>query len=204
MMKHLVIIRHGNTFRPGEPSLRVGRRSDLPLVEEERARLAGQNIARLGLLPSRVVAAPLLRTMQTAALVLQELGLECPIEASESFSEIDYGPDEAKSEEEVVARIGQAALDLWNRDAIPPPGWQVKPEKIVQEWQNFAQNIRDQETVLVVSSNGIIRFAPQILPPLDYQRFATGNDLKVTTGGLCVFRYEKKRWFVDAWNVKPR
>jgi 2,3-bisphosphoglycerate-dependent phosphoglycerate mutase len=37
-----VIVRHGNTFRAGETPTRVGARTDLPLVEEERARSAGR------------------------------------------------------------------------------------------------------------------------------------------------------------------
>ena len=37
-----MIVRHGNTFRAGETPTRVGARTDLPLVEEERARSAGR------------------------------------------------------------------------------------------------------------------------------------------------------------------
>ena len=40
--RKLVIVRHGNTFRAGETPTRVGARTDLPLVEEERARSAGR------------------------------------------------------------------------------------------------------------------------------------------------------------------
>ena len=39
--RKLVIVRHGNTFRAGETPTRVGARTDLPLVEEERARSDG-------------------------------------------------------------------------------------------------------------------------------------------------------------------
>ena len=47
-MKTLIIARHGNTFRPGETPTRVGSRTDLPLVEEERGRGIGRWLKQLG------------------------------------------------------------------------------------------------------------------------------------------------------------
>ena len=51
-MRTLIIARHGNTFRPGETPTRVGARTDLPLVEEERARGIGLYLKKLGLIPT--------------------------------------------------------------------------------------------------------------------------------------------------------
>ena len=48
--RKLVIVRHGNTFRAGETPTRVGARTDLPLVEEERARSAGRYLREKGAL----------------------------------------------------------------------------------------------------------------------------------------------------------
>lgn len=47
--RKLVIVRHGNTFRAGETPTRVGARTDLPLVEEERARSAGRYLREKGI-----------------------------------------------------------------------------------------------------------------------------------------------------------
>ena len=44
-----MIVRHGNTFRAGETPTRVGARTDLPLVEEERARSADVIYVKRGL-----------------------------------------------------------------------------------------------------------------------------------------------------------
>lgn len=44
-----MIVRHGNTFRAGETPTRVGARTDLPLVEEERARSAGRYLREKGI-----------------------------------------------------------------------------------------------------------------------------------------------------------
>lgn len=225
-MKQLILVRHGNTFRPDETPLRVGCRTDLPLVEEGRGLRAGEILRENGFLPDRVFAAPLERTRETARLVLRAMNLTRTIEPAPAFTEIDYGDDEGRCEDDVMLRLGRhysalegtlaaateeeilrrgkQAIDLWNARAVPPFGWNVDPDQIVRNWKDFADEIREGETVLVVSSNGILRFAPCLLPAEEYERFVAGNDLKVTTGGHCVFRCENGRWSVLRWNVKPK
>lgn len=73
IMKTLIIARHGNTFRKGETPTRVGSRTDLPLVEEERGRGIGRYLKKLGMQPNRILAAPLQRTLKTAELAAEEL-----------------------------------------------------------------------------------------------------------------------------------
>lgn len=224
-MKKLVLVRHGNTFTPGHEPTRVGRWTDPSLVEERRGLAAGRHIAERGLRPDRVFAGPLLRTRQTAALILRQLGLKTEITISPVLAEIDYGPDENRTEPEVVDRLGrhylaregrleqagpediekrgQEAIELWNSRAVPPAGWLVNPEEIIGDWRHFASDINDSETVLAVSSNGIIRFAPYLLPSEEARSFMAGHNLKVTTGGVCLMEYSGSRWRIIEWNIKP-
>ena len=199
-MKTLIIARHGNTFRPGETPTRVGAKTDLPLVEEERARGIGKYLKKNGYAPTKIYAAPLKRTMETAKLAAEELGFTDTIVPLTDFTENDYGPDENKTEDEVIARIGQDAIDLWNAKAIVPNGWKVDPEKLATVWKDFATSIKDGETVLAVSSNGVIRFAPHITT--DYDAFCAEHDIKVATGGVCVIVLENGTWTAKEWNVK--
>ena len=199
-MKTLIIARHGNTFRSGETPTRVGAKTDLPLVEEERARGIGKYLKKNGYAPTKIYAAPLKRTMETAKLAAEELEFEGTVEPLNDFTEIDYGPDENKTEDEVIARIGQDAIDLWNAKAIVPNGWKVDPEKLANVWKDFAASIKDGETVLAVSSNGVIRFAPHITA--DYDAFCAEHDIKVATGGVCILVFENGVWTAKEWNVK--
>ena len=199
-MKTLIIARHGNTFRSGETPTRVGAKTDLPLVEEERARGIGKYLKKNGYAPAKIYAAPLKRTMETAKLAAEELGFTEEIIPLTDFTEIDYGPDENKTEDEVIARIGQDAIDLWNAKAIVPDGWKVDPEKLANVWKDFTASIKDGETVLAVSSNGVIRFAPSITA--DYDAFCADHDIKVATGGVCVFVFDNGVWTAKEWNVK--
>ena len=222
-MKTLIIARHGNTFRKGETPTRVGGRTDLELVEEERGRGIGKWLKQLGLMPDRILAAPLKRTMGTAALAAEELGNPCPVQPDHRFIEVDYGPDENKTEEEVKARLGAitaedegidpaaltpeeldakgaAIIDRWNAEAIVPPDWKVNVQEILDNWASLAAEVKEGETVLCVSSNGTIRFAPAITG--DYAGFCAEHDIKVATGGVCIFTNDGSGWSCKEWGVK--
>lgn len=223
-MKTLIIARHGNTFRKGETPTRVGSRTDLELVEEERGRGIGLYLKKNGIVPARILAAPLKRTMGTAALAAEAAGCTCTVEPDHRFIEVDYGPDENKTEDEVKARLGAvdakaegldpatlsaeeidargaAVIDRWNAEAIVPDSWKVDVEQICRNWQSLAAEVKDNEPLLCVSSNGTIRFAPVITG--DYAGFCAENDIKVATGGVCIFTSEDgSSWTCQEWGVK--
>ena len=207
MITRLIIARHGNTFTKDQTPLRVGARTDLPLVETERGTNVGKYLKINAYSPAVVFAAPLQRTMETARLAIAALDKDIPLIADKRFTEIDYGPDEAKTEEEVIARIGQDALDDWNSKAIVPDGWNVSVDKIIKTWQTFAKEIEHKyhgQSVLVVSSNGIIRFAPYLTG--DFEKFSNEFNIKVGTGGVCVLEKDDcdKYWTVKVWGIKPK
>ena len=207
MTTRIIIARHGNTFTKDQTPLRVGARTDLPLVETERGTNIGKYLKMNVLYPSVVFAAPLHRTMETARLAIAALDRDIPLIADKRFTEIDYGPDEAKTEEEVIARIGQAAMDAWNAEAIVPDGWKVSVNGIIKTWKDFAKEIeRDykDKNILVVSSNGIIRFAPHLTG--NFKKFSEEHDIKVSTGGVCILEKNDtdKYWQVKEWGIKPK
>ena len=208
-MIRLIIARHGNTFNKGETPTRVGGRTDLPLVESgrEQAKMLGEYLLKFDLLPTKVYAAPLKRTMETAKGALEAAGIaaDVTVEPLDIFTEIDYGPDENKPEDEVVARVGQKAIDDWNAFAKVPDGWKVNPGEIISNWKSFASSLvkgKDNTTTMVVTSNGIARFAPYITD--DFDAFAASHDIKIGTGCLAVFHFGATEWVCDSWNIKPK
>jgi lipid II:glycine glycyltransferase (peptidoglycan interpeptide bridge formation enzyme) len=70
-------------------------------VETERGTNVGLYLKKYNLIPDVVFAAPLKRTMETARLALNAIANEIPLYEDNSFKEIDYGPDENKTEDEV-------------------------------------------------------------------------------------------------------
>jgi len=210
----LIIVRHGNTFSKGETPTRVGAKTDLDLVENHRGTSIGKYLKDNQLFPDVVFSSPLKRCKQTAQQAIDEMGIEREIIIHESFTEIDYGPDENKTEEDVLVRLGDGdplkgkkIIDLWNSDTIVPPGWNVNPDQIIKDWKNLAQKVATDyrgQTVLIVSSNGIIRFAPHITE--DFNSFSKEYDLKVATGSLSIFELTENvnaKWTCQGWNEKP-
>lgn len=205
-MTTLIIARHGNTFGPNDTPTRVGARTDLPLVEKgvEQAKAIGRYLKENRLIPDAVYTSNLKRTIETARVAIKESGVTNPIYQLDMFNEIDYGPDENKPESDVIARIGAQAIAKWDEEATVPDGWVVTPDEIIKNWKDFAEQIRafdDNETVLVVTSNGIARFAPYLTS--DFEGFKAQYTLKLSTGALCILKFANDTWHVKEWNMKP-
>ena len=207
MTTRIIIARHGNTFTKDQTPTRVGGRTDLPLVEEERGTLLGEYLTDAGLIPHKIWAAPLKRTMQTAKLAVKAMGINLAVEEDDSFREIDYGPDENQTEDKVIARIGQEAIDKWNQQAIVPDGWKVDVQGTIDTWIKLGEKVAKEykdKNILVVSSNGVIRFAPYLTG--DFKKFSSEHDIKVGTGCVCIFEKEDENspWVCTVWNLKPK
>ena len=206
MVTRILIARHGNTFTKDQTPTRVGRHTDLPLVEKELSYNLGKYLKACDLLPEAIFAAPLKRTMQTANLALEEMQQDITVQPYPQFLEIDYGPDENKPEIEVELRLGKQAIADWDSKALVPDGWLVDPAQCIQTWLDFASMVETNyynKTVMVVSSNGIIRFAPYITQNFD--KFIATHNIKVATGSLCIFEksQQDKNWNCIDWNIKP-
>lgn len=198
----LIIARHGNTFGPHDTPTRVGVRTDLPIVEsgQIQARKLGAYLKQNNLLPDIVYTSQLQRTQQTARLALLEVSHEVLLQPLEILNEIDYGPDENKTEAEVIARIGADAIAAWDADGIVPQGWLADPAAITRNWRILAKTCITQhagQKILVVTSNGIARFAPTALG-------VTVPALKLSTGAIGVFTHTQPTgWACHGWNIKP-
>lgn len=214
MLKRIIIARHGNTFKDGETPKRVGAKTDIPLVETHRALSIGKYLKENNIFPDKVYSSPLIRAVKTAEYALQAMEINMSVIKIKDFTEIDYGPDENKTEEEVMLRLGngdiskgKSIIEDWNNKAIVPEDWNVDPHKIIDSWINFANNIitndNSADNILLVSSNGIIRFAPYLTG--DFDNFIKTHDIKVATGAICIFErnYDDIFWKCTLWNYKP-
>jgi broad specificity phosphatase PhoE len=197
MNARLIIVRHGNTFDKGDVVTRVGGRTDLPLSVSglAQAEALARHFASHVFATAR--SGPLKRTRETAAAILAAQANPPELLTDLFLREIDYGPDENRPEEDVIARIGKPALEAWERDFIPPPGWRVDPAAIIGNWQETFAELRDQAgDHLIVTSNGIARFALSAAG-------ATGLEGKLATAAWGVIALEGEEARVTEWNVRP-
>lgn len=193
-----VIVRHGNTFETGEPPRRIGARTDLPLTAAglAQADALGVHFAANGLEFARVLASPLARTQATARAILAHLPGAPEPEAADWLREIDHGPDEDRTEPEVLARIGAKALAAWDAQGAPPPGWIVDAEMRMAAWRALFAG--DRGPTLLVTSNGAARFA------LMAAGLEAEGGMKLATGSYGLIRRgEGGALSVVTWGVRP-
>lgn len=198
-MKHLYIVRHGNTFDKGDTVLRVGGCTDLDLSTSGELQAGGlaMHFAEFETQPVRVIAGPLKRTLQTAQAIADALGV-LNVQVDERLREIDYGPDEGKPEDEVVARLGEAALAAWESDATVPDGWEVDPEALVQVWKDLLiETHHGAGDVIAVTSNGVARFA------LEAAGAVGKAPMKLRTGAYGIIAVREFDLELVAWDVRP-
>lgn len=160
MTRHF-ILRHGNTFDPGDTVLRIGARTDIPLSKSGWSQ-AQQQADWLrdelhGETPDLIVG-PLLRTRQTGEVIANAFDTSLSIRIDPNLREVDYGPDEGCPESEVRARIGITALERWENDAVVPTGWQVDAHALTEVWKSVLNRSVDKAQIYV-TSNGVARFA---------------------------------------------
>jgi broad specificity phosphatase PhoE len=193
-MATVYIVRHGNTFDKGDTVLRVGGATDLPLSTSGQAQAAALGEMFKDIAFDRAVVSPLKRTRMTADAILSRQACAPKPEFNDSLIEVDYGPDEGKPEDEVIARIGQDALDAWEADATVPQDWKVDPAALRQAWRDLLNDTKGTE--LIVTSNGIARF---VLDEVVHD----GAERKLKTGAYGVLEGSGDVWRVIRWNVRP-
>lgn len=199
-MARLFIVRHGNTFDKGDTVTRVGARTDLPLSVSGREQAQKLATHFAGTRFSTALCSPLSRTRQTARAILRERSDNPALLIAPFLTEIDYGPDENQPEEAVAARLGPA-LEAWDRDAVPPPGWLVDPAALRAGWRALlarAAELPETATALIVTSNGIARFLPDVVDE------APANlDRKLKTGAWGELIVTPARSQLLTWNQRP-
>lgn len=203
----LILARHGNTFGPGDTPVWVGAREDLPLTDKGRVQSIqfGLALKEAGITPARIIAGPLQRTATGAQLAAAECGFDGGIEIDTRLREIDYGSWGGRNDAEITAEWGEKAIEDWRERSIVPPGagWSPSPETIAANASAILQDInaaaRPADTVLLISSNGILRYFHALLGG-DPQR---PEESKMRTGHWSIAIASPSGWQLQTWNVLP-
>jgi broad specificity phosphatase PhoE len=207
----LLLARHGNTFEAGETATWVGARTDLPLTEKgrEQAEALATALAPGQARIKRIIAGPLLRTREHAAIAASGLGQGTQVEIDGRLCEIDYGAWEGKSSEEIRAAGHEAELKAWDKRGVWPsaPGWspheRVIAKNVADIAGSLAAGLSGEEAALIVTSNGILRFFLKLVPGA-FEAMSDKCALKVATGNCCALAFESGAWSVAFWNRAPQ
>jgi len=96
-------------------------------------------------------------------------------------------------------------ITLILEEGIAPEGWKVDVAALKKGWMNFSSHVLEEyagEVILIVTSNGIARFAPEITG--DFDGFRKEHKIKLSTGALGILKHEGGVWRCEGWNIKPK
>ena len=202
----VVLVRHGNTFSPGEQAVWVGARTDLALVEKGRqqAEEVGNALCRAGMTVSRIFAGPLRRTAETAAIIARIAGIAPEaVVTDRRLVELDYGDWEGLTSDRIRELYGNSDLDGWEQRNAWPFGarWPATKSEVVARLLAFFGELppptHANAVNVVVSSNGIFRLLAEALG------FSSGAG-KMATGNISlIMRAADGTWHVERWNAAP-
>lgn len=150
-------MRHGETVWNHER--RFTTRTDVPLSEagEEQAERAAEGLA--GTAIDRIYSSPLGRARSTAEAVAASRSPEPEVVVDERLMEIDAGPFEGKTEEELAAGPLAEAFARWHSDAAPefPEGTESFDHALTRAASFLDERAEDEGTTLVVTHGSLAR-----------------------------------------------
>lgn len=170
----VILVRHGRTLlteshkisgRGGEdPQLSSLGREDATLVAGELAKVSQTGVFSKILKPTAIVSSPLARTLETAQIIADRLGLK--VTTNDDIAEISFGDWDGHTNQEVAANWPEL-YNQWRGDVkIAPPGGGESLEQFDARVQQGRRAILDEyegQTVVVVghvmSIRGFIKAA---------------------------------------------
>lgn len=206
----IILARHGNTFSPNDAAVWVGAKQDLSLVDSGilQAKCLGLALQKANIQLKAVYCGPLKRTRDYASIVLKALNSSLKPIIDSRLNEIDYGDWSGLSHLQ-IQEMGQGSeLSAWENFSVWPQNsdWQGSAAQIISEVKEFAEDLAQQyepsDSILLISSNGRLRYFLQLIPNA-FEQHIENNDIKVLTGNICFFLYEHKKWQIKFWNKSP-
>ena len=207
----ILCARHGNTFGPGDRVVWVGANEDVLLTAEgeNQARRLAAALKSSGITPAAVFCSSLQRAKNYASIVVNDLKLAAKPLIHPALTEIDYGDWSNLTNQEVESKLGQGeALRLWYEKNVWPKNsnWGSSEEELRREIAEFlgavGKDFSPEAVVLVVTSNGILRFVAE-----EALGAAAARDphfpFKTATGNVGKIRVESGIMSIAYWNEVP-
>ncbi len=207
---NILLSRHGNTFGPHDPVVWTGATNDLPLVEKgiAQAETFAEVLLSQKIKPSAIYCSPLQRTSKYASILVQKLNLPFKATVDPRINEVDYGEWTGLTNEQVIARFGEAALKAWDeKSQWPTEGkWGSSESAVTAEVKSFVHDLLIQyesnETVIVITSNGRLRYFLTLVPG-EFEKRIQNSSFKVKTGNICKLSVHNGGISISYWNQVP-
>ncbi len=209
-MARLFLVRHGNTFGPGDTCVQVGSKTDLDLVESGRkqAESVASWLKEKGIEPAAIYAGPLKRHIQSSEIVAASFGLEFQSGVT-ALNEIDFGAWEGLTPEAIEQKF-PSEYQAWKikaewQEEIFGGNFEDRLSEIRRWIKELSENFSTSDSVVAFSSGGNIRYFYSFIASewRKLVRDSAVETLKVGTGRICELEIFPGSVKVLSWNIKP-
>ena len=153
----LILIRHGETVWNLERRFTTHTDVELSDAGLDQARRAAEALAAVSI--DRIYSSPLRRALRTAEMIAARQAGTCPVTADARLTEIDAGPFEGQTEEELAAGPLAAAFARWHTDGEPefPEGSEPFDAALARASAFLEEHEGEQGTTLVATHGSLAR-----------------------------------------------
>jgi broad specificity phosphatase PhoE len=179
MRERLMLMRHGETVWNAEHRFTTRTDVELSAAGLEQAAEAARALSAVGI--DRVFASPLSRARRTAELIAAAQATDCPVLVDERLTEIDAGPFDGKTTEELEAGPQAEAFAGWHTDGDPvfPEGTETFDHALERITAFFADHHDEPGTTLIATHGSLARLivSSHLLaaPPPQHRRLWLDN-----------------------------
>ena len=201
----LIVARHGTAFAEGEEKRYLGVKEDPPLSDEGRKQTRALAHALRRAKPDVIFSGPQRRQQETAAILADTLGVARRA-TSPWLSEIDYGPWEGLTKEEILARWPEESK-AWKKLGIWPAGiFGGTFETAQAKMRDWLAHLPADGTVVAVTSQGTLRALFAHVDPAAWKDLCEkgrATFANVDNGGWCELDVSPSGARIVRWNRAP-
>jgi broad specificity phosphatase PhoE len=191
-MSSLFLVRHANTFEPGEVAHWVGAKQDPPLSASGRAQLPDllhRITPRFAGVTPVVISSPLRRARETA----EAIGGGEAITIDQRLIELDFGAWSGLTDAQIVAGGMGDDLRDWRTTSRVPPIWGFDEDAKLSELRALLNDCKSRPLTVVVTSNGVLKLLGRLL--------GGPGAWSVKTAHICALTLNtEEKWSVLNWS----
>jgi broad specificity phosphatase PhoE len=207
----LILTRHGHICDEAEVPVIAGQKYDFPLVEAggTKAEIFAKMLMEQKISPISILCSNLRRTKRYAEIIAETIGMPGTPMIDDRLIDLDYGDWTGLTEPEVALKYGEKVYSSWVKHGMWPEegNWGENPQKVHERITTFCHDLTEfydaEDTVVVVASNGLIKFFLGMIEGEFEKRSVTGK-LRMDIGHISKLVYENGAWNVAYWNMNPQ
>lgn len=206
----IILTRHGHICNDSEVQVIAGQKYDFPLVESggKQAEIFAKMLMEQQISPVSILCANMRRTSRYAEIIQNAIGIPGTPMMDDRLNDLDYGDWTGLTEPEVALKYGEKVYTGWVKHGIWPENanWGESPQKIHERITTFSHDLVDfydeEDTVVIVASNGLIKFFLGIIAG-EYEKRSMNGKLRMDIGNFSKLTHENGKWRVSYWNMSP-